>query len=101
MKAHLKDTVASSLWLLALFALGAGLALGCGWSGFENSVRFGYGETDLERSRLPILPPDVRGVKKTARAEEPERVSSKQRSAEIDKLWDDACEATTAGELAK
>lgn len=101
MKAHLKETAASSLWLVALFALGAGLALGCGWSGFENSVRFGYGETDLERSRLPILPPDVRGAKKAAEPEEAERVTSKQRSAEIDKLWGDACEATTAGDLSK
>src|SRR5689334_17452933 len=101
MKAQLKERAAASLSLLALFALGAGLALGCGWDGFENSVRFGYGETDLERSRLPILPPDVRGSKKSEEADESERVTSKQRAAEIDKLWGDACEATNARDLAK
>jgi hypothetical protein len=101
MKTHLKEMAASSLWLLALFALGAGLALGCGWGGFENSVRFGYGETDRGHSRLPPLPLDVRGAKKTVESDESESVTSKQRAADVDKLWDDACEAASIGELAK
>jgi TolA-binding protein len=101
MKAYFKETAVSSLWLLALFALCAGLALGCGWGGFDNSVRFGYGETDRGRSQLPPLPPDVRGAKRTAESDKAESVTSKQRAVEVDKLWDDACEATSIGELAK
>ena len=97
----MRERLKQTLWLLALFAFGAGVALGCGWGGFENSVRFGYGETDLDRSRLPFLPPDVRGAKKSAGADESAGGTSKQRAAEIDELWDDAREATAAGDLSK
>jgi TolA-binding protein len=101
MKTDLKEKAVSSLWLLALFALGAGLALGCGGGGFDNSVRFGYGETDRGRSQLPLLPPDVRGAKRTAEQDESETMTSKQLSADVDKLWENTSEATSFAELAK
>jgi TolA-binding protein len=101
MRSQLKVTAASPLWLLVLFAAGAGLALGCGWGGFENSVRFGYGATDRDRSRLPMLPPDARGAKMSAGSDEPEQVTSKQRAADINALWVNAGEAVSAGELTK
>lgn len=92
---------ASPLCLLALFAACAGLALGCGWGGFENSVRFGFGSDDRDRSRLPPLPPDVRVASKPAEAVEAEELSSAQRAAQIDALWDAAVKAEDAGELEK
>jgi TolA-binding protein len=101
MKTDLKEKAVSSLWLLALFAAGAGLALGCGWGGFDNSVRFGYGKTDRSRSQLPPLPPDVRGAKRTAEQDESETMTSKQLSADVDKLWENTSEAESVAELAK
>ena len=101
MRERLK-AAASSLPLLALFAACAGLALGCGWSGFENSVRFDYYESnDRDRSRLPPLPPDVRGATKPAEKGGAEELTSSQRAAETDALWDAAVRAEAAGELAK
>jgi outer membrane protein assembly factor BamD (BamD/ComL family) len=97
----LRKETAASLWLLLLFASCAGLALGCGWSGFENSVRFNFTATDRDRSRLPPLPLlDVRGEKKTEGGRV-EYVSPKQRAAQMDALWDEAGEAVSAGELLK
>src|SRR5919206_1822186 len=96
-----RETVAALL-LLALFASCAGLALGCGWYGFENSVRFNFSATDRDRSRLPPLPRlDVRGEKKAREGERVERVSPKHLAAQLDSLWDEAVEATSAGELLK
>lgn len=101
MRERLK-AAASSLPLLALFAACAGLALGCGWGGFENSLRFDlYESNDRDRSRLPPLPPDVSRAAKTAAAGEAEEPSSAQRAAETDALWDDAVKAESAGELGR
>ncbi|HYY95056.1 MAG TPA: outer membrane protein assembly factor BamD [Pyrinomonadaceae bacterium] len=86
--------------LLAALAASAGVAWGCGWNGFENSVRFGGGGTDYERSRLPPLPAGARGEKKSA-AEDEDGVTAKQRAAEIDDLWKDACGAVDRGEFEK
>ncbi|MFL6257501.1 MAG: tetratricopeptide repeat protein, partial [Pyrinomonadaceae bacterium] len=82
------------LLLLALAAC-AGAAWGCGWNGFENSVRFGY-YSDSWRTRLPPLPTDSAHV---ARVEE--GLSNDQRNAEVNKLWDDARTAVASGELEK
>jgi TolA-binding protein len=87
---------AAGLLLLSLVA-GAGVAWGCGWGGFENSVRFGF-SSERYRSRLPPLPSDVSGTRSTA-PDEDERVSSEQRAAEVNALWDEAGKAATAGEL--
>jgi TolA-binding protein len=87
------------LTTLAACAAGAGVALGCGWTGFDNSIRFGYGATDLERMRLPPLPSDPRGAKK--KVDDEEVVSSRQLADEADKVWDEADEAAKAGELPK
>lgn len=85
--------------MLAVLAGCAGVALGCGWGGFDNSIRFGYGATDLDRMRLPPLPTDPRGAKK--KDDDEEGVSAVQRAGEADKLWDEADEAAGAGELQK
>ncbi|HVF43899.1 MAG TPA: hypothetical protein VM936_12840 [Pyrinomonadaceae bacterium] len=101
MRERLK-VVASPLRVLGLFAACAGLALGCGWGGFGNSVRFGYyASDDRDRSRLPPLPPDVRGATKPAETGEAEESSSAQRAAQADALWDGAGEAIESGELEK
>lgn|GEM_PF-902468 len=94
---------ASAPLLVAAFAACAAAAWGCGWGGFENSVRFGYGLTDAERERLPPLPVDVRGAKKTKAVlfDEESYAASQQRSGEIDRLWKDAEKASANGELAK
>lgn len=92
---------ASALCLvLAALAACAGAAWGCGWNGFENSVRFGFRGTDGDRSRLPPLPAGVRGGKKSADEDE-EGVTAKQRAAEINDLWKEACDAAGRGELGK
>jgi TolA-binding protein len=80
------------LLLLAL-AAGAGAAWGCGWEGFENSVRFGY-NSEAWRTRLPPLPSDPAGV-----ANEDDGLTYEQRVAEVNRLWDDAGGAVVAGEL--
>lgn len=80
------------LLLLALAAC-AGAAWGCGWSGFVNSVRFGY-NSEAWRTRLPPLPTDSANV-----ASEDDAQTYVQRKAEIDKLWKDASGAVALGEL--
>lgn len=88
-----------------LAAASAGVALGCGWEGIENSVRFGYGLTDRERSRLPPLPFKTGGArdkeKTNARSEVDADLPSKQDAANVDKLWDEADAAVDAGDLRK
>ena len=81
--------------LLLLLAACAGAAWGCGWSGFENSVRFGY-NSEGWRTRLPPLPSDSGNV-----ASDDEGPSYEQRNAEVNKLWEDAGQAVAVGELEK
>jgi TolA-binding protein len=81
--------------LLLLLAAGAGAAWGCGWGGFENSVRFGS-NSDGWRTRLPPLPSDSGNV-----AGDDDGLSYGQRNAEVGKLWDDAGSALAVGELEK
>jgi outer membrane protein assembly factor BamD (BamD/ComL family) len=81
------------LFVLAL-AASAGAAWGCGWGGFDNSVRFGV-NSEVWRTRLPPLPTDS-GV---AADVDEEVVSYHQRAADTDALWDDAGEAVASGDL--
>lgn len=81
--------------LLLLLAACAGAAWGCGWSGFDNSVRFGF-YSESWRTRLPPLPSDSANV-----ANVDEGMSYEQRNAEANKLWDDAGTAVASGELEK
>lgn len=80
---------------LLLFALAAcaGAAWGCGWDGFENSVRFAYNSKEW-RTRLPPLPSDSEHV-----AGEADVQTYEQRKAEINKLWEEAGQAVASGEL--
>lgn len=94
---------ASPLCLLALFALGAGLALGCGWYGTERSVRFNRWHSESQFSRLPPLPFDAR---KKTKPDDDDYDENAERDAEIrtkeaDTAWSDAGEAATASDFAK
>jgi outer membrane protein assembly factor BamD (BamD/ComL family) len=80
------------LMLLALAAC-AGAAWGCGWSGFENSVRFGY-NSEAWRTRLPPLPSDSGGT-----LTGDDGLSYSEQEAEVNKLWQEAGEVLAAGEL--
>jgi TolA-binding protein len=81
--------------LLLLFAASAGAAWGCGWGGFENSVRFGFSSESL-RASLPPLPSETKGA-----FEDEEGVTAEQRVAEVNSLWDDAGSAVSSGQLDK
>jgi outer membrane protein assembly factor BamD (BamD/ComL family) len=89
---------AAALGLL-LLAASAGVAWGCGWGGFENSVRFGF-NSERTRVRLPPLPADPEGSRKTA-DEDGDGLTSKQRAAEVDALWDSARASVAAGDLGR
>ena len=82
------------LLLLALAAC-AGAAWGCGWEGFENSVRFSF-NSEGWRTSLPPLPRDSGGVESVDGG-----LSYEQREAEIDRLWEDVGRAAASGELEK
>ena len=83
----------------ALFAAGAGVALGCGWNGFENSVRFNFWTSEREMTRLPPLP--YRLGPKDARPadDDDEYVTSLRVAAEANALWRRAEEAVRGGDL--
>lgn len=110
MRERLRETVSSlrrrasaSLRLSAFFALGAGLALGCGWYGTEHSVRFNRWHSEAQFSRLPPLPfdarkkttPDDNGYDEHAEAEAAERAK------ETNAVWSDAGTAAASGDFAK
>lgn len=82
------------LLLLSLAAC-AGAAWGCGWGGFENSVRFGY-NSEAWRMRLPPLPSDSEVV-----ASKDDAQTYEQRKAEVEQLWKDASGAVASGELGR
>jgi outer membrane protein assembly factor BamD (BamD/ComL family) len=92
----------SALGLVALFALGAVAAVGCGWVGTEHSVRFNGLHNERQFSRLPPLPFDAR--KKTKpddhQAEDYETPSSEP-AEEADPLWTRAGEAEQRGDFAQ
>ncbi|MET0645959.1 MAG: outer membrane protein assembly factor BamD [Pyrinomonadaceae bacterium] len=88
----------ASAFCLFLFALAAcaGAAWGCGWNGFENSVRFGF-NSEGWRTRLPPLPSSSEGSVPIV----DDGLSYEEREAEVNELWDDAGRAVAAGELEK
>lgn len=93
---------ASPLFLLALFALGAGLAFGCGWYGTERSVRFNRWQSESQFSRLPPLPFDARKKTKTDEGyNENAARDAELRTKETDAVWSDAEAATSALDMSK
>jgi outer membrane protein assembly factor BamD (BamD/ComL family) len=82
-------------FLLLILSAGAGVVLGCGWNGFENSVRFNFSMSERDRQRLPPLP-HVPGGR---RAEEESYLAAEQRASEAEALWRRAGEASGRGEL--
>jgi TolA-binding protein len=98
----LRKRASSALWLSAFFALGAGLALGCGWYGTEHSVRFNRWHSESQFSRLPPLPFDAR--KKTTpddTYDEDASDAAEERAKGTDALWTDAAAAVGAGDFSK
>ena len=89
--------------LLALFAAGAGLALGCGWVGTEHSVRFNRWHSKWQFSRLPALPFDARERTtpdwREVEVEPYDRAGSG--AEETDALWTRAEAAAIAGDFAE
>lgn len=91
----LRRRSASPLCLLALFAAGAGLALGCGWFGTEHSVRFNNWHSESHFSRLPPLPFDAK--KKTKRDDDESASESfEEESKKTDAIWSDAAASDPA-----
>jgi TolA-binding protein len=99
----LRKGTGSSLRLTAFFALGAGLALGCGWYGTEHSVRFNRWHSELMFTRLPPLPFDARKKKTTRDAADDAHAGEEagERTKETDAVWSDAAAAVGAGDFAK
>ncbi len=98
---------ASLLVALALFVIGAGVAIGCGWEGTSHSVRFNASLDEDDFSRLPPLPFSAR---EKTRDDDPyyeegewekQRVRRGQLRAEVDALWSRADEAAKADDLAR
>jgi TolA-binding protein len=86
----------AALSLGALFAAGAGVALGCGWN-FENSVRFNLWASERERQRLPPLP--YRLSAKDAPPEFVEYEVAERDRAAADALWTRIAAAADGGDL--
>jgi TolA-binding protein len=94
----------SARGLLCLFVASlaaASVVMGCGWDGFERSVRFNLYATDRDRQRLPPLPFKLRGDEaKSARKVEGDDYRAEEREKEeADALWSKAVGAVEHGEL--
>jgi TolA-binding protein len=74
-----------------LLAAAVGVALGCGWTGTEHSVRFNAWLSEAEFSRLPALPFTARGPKKVV--EEHWWEAAEQLAEKTARVW---VEASTA-----
>lgn len=89
---------------LALSVLvGTGVALACGWSGYENSVRFSF-SSDRERERLPPLPFTISrkpAPSKPGRDSAGYSYASEQEEAETETLWKRAGDAVAVGDFGK
>ncbi|HYH87531.1 MAG TPA: tetratricopeptide repeat protein [Pyrinomonadaceae bacterium] len=94
-------THSSALGGVALFAACAGVVLGCGWDGYERSVRFNFYGSDRERQRLPPLPFKLSGD--TAREpnadDDVSYREAERREVEADALWEQAAKAVERGQL--
>jgi outer membrane protein assembly factor BamD (BamD/ComL family) len=91
----------SALGLLALFALGAAVAAGCGWGGTEHSVRFNYRHGDRQFSRLPPLPFDARERTRPDYRTENEPQAEEEKGEEPDAIWESADAAGREGDFAR
>jgi outer membrane protein assembly factor BamD (BamD/ComL family) len=95
----------SALGLLAFFALGAAVAVGCGWGGTENSVRFNNWHGERHFSRLPPLPFDARTLTKPDYREEEDEEegggATEELHAAADAVWTDAETAARLGDFAR
>lgn len=90
------------LLLVALFMLGAAVAVGCGWFGTEHSVRFNRWHSERRFGRLPPLPFDARERTQPdyRRADEnDEHRSSEDPEAKADALWALAEEDAARGDF--
>lgn len=102
---RLRSSRASAVCLVALFASGALVALGCGWDGFEDSVRFNLYSTDRERERMPPLPfklrtEDARGEAAKRKADEGNDYEAAEREKkETNALWSKARAAVERARL--
>ncbi|MBC7932746.1 MAG: outer membrane protein assembly factor BamD [Rubrivivax sp.] len=92
-------TRASALGLVALFAAGAGVVLGCGWTSSSQSVRFNGWHTEREFSRLPPLPFDARSTKRADNAMEDEGESADSLGVKAGAIWMRAEEAEQKGDM--
>lgn len=94
----------SAFVLLAFFALGAAVAVGCGWGGTEHSVRFNNWHSERQFSRLPPLPFDARTLTKPDYRKEDEEEdggAGEETYAAADAVWADAETAGRAGDFAR
>lgn len=94
----------SAFGLLAFFALGAAVAVGCGWGGTEHSVRFNNWHGERQFSRLPPLPFDARTLTKPDYRREDEEGAGgagEEMHAAADALWADAETAGRVGDFAR
>ncbi|HEV3470135.1 MAG TPA: hypothetical protein VG148_12495, partial [Pyrinomonadaceae bacterium] len=93
---------ASAVGVLASLAACAGAVLGCGWEGFENSVRFNFRLSEREWQRLPPLPYRL-GGKDGQRAQDSSDddgyFDAVRLEDEADGLWERAEAAVRGGEL--
>jgi TolA-binding protein len=87
--------------LVLCVLVGTGVALACGWSGYENSVRFSF-SSDRERERLPPLPFTVsRETTPPQASRDLDGYASQQDEAETEELWQRAGNAFTVGDFGK
>ena len=95
----------SAVWFAALFALGAAVAVGCGWGGTEHSVRFNSWRGERHFSRLPPLPFDARERTQPDYRREDESHGDVEASDEpveaANTVWVQAEEAGREGNLAR
>src|SRR5829696_997084 len=91
----------SALGVLALFALGAAVAAGCGWGGTEHSVRFNDWHSEHQFSRLPPLPFDARERTRPDYREEDEPQRDEESGEQPDAIWAAADDAGRAGDFAR
>jgi outer membrane protein assembly factor BamD (BamD/ComL family) len=100
-----------SLRIVICILAATATAIGCGWFGPENSIRFNGFETEREMGRLPPLPTLANGKTEISQSQsyedetdtgddsEPDYQTWKRRTEEADALWDQAEAAEMSGAL--